>query len=402
MNKLLLSLLVLGLALPGFSADYGAVTSQRIDGENRGHTYTGTTVPWFSLDLGEASDLYLSAAFTLAYEDEEWRFLPELYRFGAQFRPYSGVLLELGRHQYRDIRGAVASGLFDGVSLSLNPGLGRLSARFLYTGLLYKKTADIMMTGEERAAYYQPVSYADGKAFLDTYFAPRRLIGVIGWELPELGRQNSLALEGIGQADVNDREEPLHSAYISARFSRAFREDLELVLGGTMALVKAGDKGPALALSGSGGLDWDPPAGLWDRVSLLVRYTSEEAGTALASFPAITEASQGYVLKIRPAGLAVVQGAYRARLFQDFSGELATAYFFRTGAAAGEGAFGAAVKNKDSPLLGGELRASFAWAPFSDLSLSLDCGLFIPQWGGYFAPESPLPWRATGGLVFSF
>jgi hypothetical protein len=403
LNKpLLLLLLILGLTIPGFSVDYGAVTTQRIDGENRGHTYTGTAAPWLSLNLGESWDLYFSAGFTLAYEGKEWQSLPELYRFGAQFRPFPGMLLELGRHQYRDIRGAVASGLFDGVSLSLNPGLGRLSARFLYTGLLYKKTADIMMTSREQAAYYTPVSYAGGQAFMDTYFAPRRLIGAVAWELPDLGGQNSLALEGIGQGDVNGGEEQLHSAYISARFSRAFREDLALVLGGTLALVKETDKAPAPGLSGSGELAWNPPAGLWDRFSLLVRYTSGEAGTATASFPAITTVSQGYVLNIRPAGLAVVQGSYRARLFQGFSGELTAAYFFRTGDTSAGGAFDATVQNKDSPFLGGELRTSFVWVPFSDLSISLDCGLFIPQWGNYFTVKSSLPWRATGGLVFSF
>jgi hypothetical protein len=400
LNKLLPLLLALGLAVPVFSADYGAVVTQQIDGNDQGHTYRGITVPWFSFSPKESLDLYFSAGFTLAYGEEKWQSLPELYRFGAVFRPYSGVVLELGRHQYRDVRGAVASGLFDGLSLSLNPGLGRLSARFLYTGLLYKKTADIMMTGREQAGYYQPVSYADGKSFLDTYFAPRRLIGVLAWELPELGGpQNSLALEGIGQVDVNGREEVLDSAYISARFSRSFRGGLGLVLGGTAALVKEEDA--ALALSGSGELDWDPPAGLWDRFTLLVRYTSEKTGTALASFPAITTVTQGHVLNIRPEGLAVVQGSYRARLFQDFSGELAAAYFFKTGETAGRGAFGAAVQNKDSPFLGGELRTSFTWAPFSDLSLSLDCGLFIPRWGSYFASGS-LPWRVRGGLVFSF
>jgi hypothetical protein len=206
----------------------------------------------------------------------------------------------------------------------------------------------------------------------------------------------------MGQVDLNDREDLLHSAYASVRFNWFPKTDLGLELGGTAALVTQTDVDPAYALSGSGKLDWDLPGGLWDRAALLVRYTSEESEDALASFPAVTTVSPGYVLRGLPAGLAVVQGSYRALLYQALSGELGAAYFFRTGDTAGRSAFDAETAHPDSPFLGGELRASFMWVPFSDLSLSLDCGLFIPQWGDYFASGTPLPWRISGGLNFSF
>jgi hypothetical protein len=403
LGKLMIAAL-LALALPGFAADYGAAVNQQLDGRDGDHTYTGTLVPWLSVPLGERADLYFSAGYRLDYDGEDWLSLPALYRFSFQFRPYPDFFLETGRLPYQDIRGAVASGLFDGLSLSFRPGgVGRLAARLLFTGLLYKKDADILMTSGDWAAYAEKVSYENGGDFYDTYFASRRMMGAVSWELPDIiAPGNSLAFEGMGQVDLNDREDLLHSAYASVRFNWFPQADLGLDLGGTMALVTQTDADPACALSFLGKLDWDPPGGLWDRAALLVRYTSEKAGDALASFPAVTTLSPGYVLRGIPAGLAVIQGSYRALLYQALSGELGAAYFFKTGDTAGTGAFDTEVSHPDSPFLGGELRASFMWVPFSDLSLSLDCGLFIPQWGAYFASDASLPWRISGGLVFSF
>jgi hypothetical protein len=403
LNNIIPALLALGLAFPGFAADYGAAANQQLDIQDGDHTYTGSLAPWLSIPLGEQADLYVSAAYRLDYDGEDWLSLPQLYRFALLFRPYPGFSLEAGRLRYQDIRGAVASGLFDGLSLSLRPGGSRLAARLLFTGLLYKKDADILLTGEDWAAYAEKVSYKDGGAFYETYFASRRMFGTVSWELPDLGAPgNTLAFEGIGQVDLNGRENLLHSAYASARFNWVPKTDLALELGGTAALAAPAGADPAYALSGSGKLNWDPPGGPWDRAALLVRYTSGETGEALTAFPALTFVAPGYVLQVLPGGLAVVQGSYRAQLYQALSGELGAAYFFRTGDTAARGAFGAETAHEDSPFLGGELRASFMWIPFSDLSFSLDCGLFIPQWGAYFASGTPPPWRISGGLIFSF
>jgi hypothetical protein len=395
LNKLLVVLFALGLALPGFAADYGVTVNQTIDANDGGKVYRGTAAPWFSLFPGEQTDLYLSAGVSVYYGEDEWQYLPELYRFAALFRPYSNFSLEAGRLQYRDIRGVVASGLFDGLSLSLNTGGGSLSARVLYTGLLYKKTADIVMTAAEWAAYNTPVSYDDGGVFWDSYFAPRRMIGGIRWEAPDLGESgNSLALEGIGQADLNGGDELLHSGYFSALYHWALMEGLGLELGGTAALVKRTDIEPAFALAASAKLDWDVPGGLQDRLTLLARYNSAKSGTALTSFPSITTANQGYVFRTWQGDLSSVQGGYRARLHPVLWGELGAVYFFRAGEAASQD--GITGEDGDSPFLGREFRLSFTGAPFSDLSLALDCGLFVPQ------SDAALQWRVTGGLIFTF
>jgi hypothetical protein len=401
-NKVLLILLVLGLGFPVFSADYGVIITQQIDGDDGDRAYTGTAAPWISLPLGEETELYLSAGLGLYYQGGDWTALPELHRFAFQFRPAQGVLLEAGRLRYRDIRGAAASGLFDGFALSLNPGGLRFSVRVLYTGLQYKDSADIVMTGEDRTAYAKKVSYDNGGVFAQTYFASRRIIGAVSLELPESeGPERQLVFEGMGQADINGGKEQLHSAYLSARFNGALKTGLNLELGGTAAMVKETGAGPSLALSASGGLDWEPPEGVPDRLALLVRYTSGKAGKVLGAFPGITLIPQGYVLNGSPEGLALIEGTYRARLGQSLSWELGAAYFFRTGDSAALNAFGAAAGDKNAPFLGAEFRTSFVWVPFSDLSFSLDGGFFIPQWGNYLSGSS-LPWRITGGLIFSF
>jgi hypothetical protein len=374
------------------------VVNQHIDAKNAGHTYSISAAPWLTVFLGEQADLNLSAGYTLLYREGGWLSMPEIHRFSLQYRPYSSCVLEAGRHPYQDLRKAVASGLFDGLSLALDLSGSRFSVRALYTGLLYKESADILMTAADIAAYQKPLNYDDNGAFGDTYFASRRLIGVLGWELAG----NNLALELIGQADMNRGEDLLHSAYVSARFGRALMDDLNLELGGTAALVKVSDKDAALGLSASGTLNWSPPGGLWDRLGLNVSYTSEESGTALTFFPAIRSSAPGFVLNSRSEGLAAVQGSYYARLYQTLWGELAAVYFLKTGENAGRGAFDAEAEDTDTPFFGGEIRASFIWTPFSDLSLNLDCGFFIPQWGNYFKSDAVVPWRVTTGIVFSF
>jgi hypothetical protein len=402
LNKHLFALtLALVLSLPLAAVDYGIVSRQQIDGENAGPVYTFSTAPWLSASPGEQLDLYFSAGYTLSWQAGAWLSVPEISRFFLRYRPRANTVLEAGRIAYRDIRGSVASGLFDGLSLSLNFSGSRFSVRALYTGLLYKETADIAMTAADREAYRVPVNY-DGGAFVDTYFASRRFIGALGWESPEFGNRNTLAVEAIGQADLNPRDDLLHSGYVSVRYRRQLMQDLGLELGGTAALAGPADTGPALGLSASGRLNWDLPKGAADRLSLDIRYTSGETDTALTAFPGITMLPQGFVLRVTPEGLALVQGEYRVRLHQALSWELGGAYVFRTGDTAARGAFGAAVADRDSPFLGAEFRTAFIWVPFSDLSFNLDCGVFVPQWGTYFDGETPLPWRVRAGLVFSF
>jgi hypothetical protein len=138
-----------------FPQDFGIIPGQKLlftDGEQSSGTteYTGTVMPWFSAPLGNKADLYVSGGLSARYEDEEWKPLPEIYRFECIFNPLPNLRLEVGRVPFRESLSYVAAGLFDGLSAGLNTGGGRLSGGLFYTGLLYKKAAYVYMSPEDR------------------------------------------------------------------------------------------------------------------------------------------------------------------------------------------------------------------------------------------------------------
>jgi hypothetical protein len=176
MNKKFLSLLFPLIFLRAgllFSLDYGGVLSQNLLLENSGAHGGGADLscgtalnPWVSLVLGNDFFLYLSASFTGQYELEEWKPVLEADRFELTWRPKGNIFAEAGRFAYTDPLGIMAAGLFDGAAVSLGLGENRLSLGAFYTGLLYKKTANITMSGRDL------MDYAEG----DHYWAPPRRV----------------------------------------------------------------------------------------------------------------------------------------------------------------------------------------------------------------------------------
>jgi hypothetical protein len=96
--------------------------------------------------------------------------------------------------------------------------------------LLYKDTADIYMTANDLADYEKELDYND---FGNTYFASRRVLAAAGWEIPALGdNSHGLFLQGIAQFDLNDRDQKLHTQYLSLRVPFSPDPVFDLSLGG--------------------------------------------------------------------------------------------------------------------------------------------------------------------------
>jgi hypothetical protein len=365
--------------------------------------YTGTAVPWFAAPLGEQGDLYLSGGFSAEYADKEWRPVPEVYRFEITWRFDSGLRLEAGRLPYREPLSLVMNGLFDGLALSFDLGKTRLSAGAFYTGLLYKKTAYIVVSPGDYAKYNDR----------DVYFASRRLVFSAGWEIPGLFNTGGVIDLGlIGQFDLNEPEDQIdqtsqldgngkiYSQYALAKFTLPFLNSFNAELGTLLGIIEEGDLSPGLCFAFTGGLTWLPPGGVNDRLRV---YTAVSSGawndTAWAFLP-INTMAQGKILRSNISGLALVEGTYTIRLFQSFSADLQAAYFFRTDTRS----YSDPELNGDSrsPLLGGEISSVLTWAPVSDISVSLGGGAFFPQWGKSFAAETSARWRVSLETVFSF
>jgi hypothetical protein len=399
-------LLLCGMALllhagTAFTQDYG-LSLRSLPVLSNGDSdvnvaYTGIAVPWFALPLGERGDLYLSGGISAEYADKEWKPVPELYRFEIAYRFGSGLRLEAGRIPRREPLNLAMNGLFDGLALDFDLGKTRLSTGAFYSGLLYKKTAYIVMSPGDYADYYDR----------DQYFASRRLVFALGWEIPALFNTGAILDLGItGQFDLNgvddqtDGDGNIHSQYALAKFTLPFLNYFNAELGTLLGIIEEDRRSLGLCFAVSGGLVWLPPDGANDRLSLTMDLSSGSWNDTMRAFLPINTIAQGKVLRPNVSGLALAELGYTVRLHNSLSAEAQGAYFFRTDSHTynDPGLDGASL----SPLLGGEIYGSLAWAPVSDISFTLGGGAFFPQSGKAFAADAPVKWRVSLETILSF
>jgi hypothetical protein len=245
----------LTLALGGvvFSVDFGVVLNTAgeymADTDGRGFTLGERIAPWFSAAPGGKTNFYFSGKVTLEYGVREaWTWPPvvELERTELNFRPVQRLYFSLGRQSFRDTGGMIVSGLFDGVSGTWGIGSARFSLGGFYTGLLYKKTAEILMTAGDLERYYQPLDYGD----MTSYFSSRRVVASVGGEFPDLTSRLSLAASVLAQFDLNryEGDSALHSQYVETRLSLEATDSLRFTVSGIGGLTET-DGGTAAAFA---------------------------------------------------------------------------------------------------------------------------------------------------------
>ena len=393
-------LLLLALsALPLSAADFGLTIHQgaEISGsgtDSREAVLAPGLGPWFSDEKHESWGLYLSALINMKYEysslsgEGAWRPVPEPGRFSLALRPLPGLYLEAGRVRFRDPNGFIASGLFDGLSGSINIGNTRFSLAALYTGLLYRETAKVFMS---------PADSSWDHAVGDTVFsfAGRRVLASASWDLPSLFESpQGLTLNSLVQFDLNGAEEELHSQYLSLRFLVSPLPSLYAYTGFALGFAEytgaRTDSETSLMLSA--GLDWSLPGALTDTLSFGLSWGSGGDG-GLGAFHPVTTLSPSGVLSVGTAGLLALRGSYGVRARENLSLSLDCRYFFRENT----GSFDtlALAEDPEKRALGGELCASLIWVPVSDISLSAGGGVFLPGLGNAVEQGAPPRWKAT-------
>ncbi|GHV86128.1 hypothetical protein AGMMS50230_17360 [Spirochaetia bacterium] len=385
---LLLPALSLGAMDMGLFVDGTASLESLGSGNENRYAVSGTLIPWVSSPLlGENALLYASAGLTAAYENKEFTLVPELLRteFTWFFNNKAGAELKAGRMQYSDPLGFIAAGLFDGVSFSMDWGNAEVYAGAWYTGLLYKKNANITMTGTELLSYALPLAYDD---FFDTYFAPRRMVLALGYENPTLTELIRLKLALIAQFDLNGEETQYHSQYLVGKLSIPLGRFFVGEAG--LCFEAAQNAGTAkLGLAGELGLGYFLPTAIQDKIALLGRFSSGTVeGAPIGTFTPITTESQGKILKAKLSGLSMISLTYTARLLETLSVTVENSYFVRSDLASYQGW----PAGKEGYFLGDELAASLLWRPLSDLQINLGGGVFLPSLGNV-AKNEPARWR---------
>jgi hypothetical protein len=384
------------------AVDFGLLLDQTVtmdssdSGGTSGASYTGNFVPWFSGMFSESGDMYLSASAGIQVENDELSVVSDLLRSELILRSDRGTELRIGRMPYMDPLGFIANGLFDGLRISQAIGLSSLSVGAWYTGLQYKKRANITVSPLDAVNYYTTF---DGKNW-NTYFAPRRMLTSVSWEHLAIAEQVRLRLAALGQFDLNDEDDQYHSEYLIGKVTVPYRSLLVFDAGGVMELLQTPDSAK-LGLAAELGLAWMPPGGLSDRLSFMARIASgRQEDSPLGAFLPLTTVTQGKVLQAKLSGLGHFRLDYVTRLHNTVSLDVGTSYFIKS-TKLGYAAWPVSPdSNPDNYALGAEFSATFIWNPVSDIRMNSGLSVFVPQLGDV-SPEERARWQFELFLIMA-
>jgi hypothetical protein len=389
-----------------YAADFGLLLGQHAEmntegGEEAapspgGFEYQASLLPHFSMLFGDSSELYVSAGFSLNVEDTVY-FVPELLR--TEYSYHSGNWrIRVGRIPYADPLGFIATGLFDGARFTYNTKMGNLGIGAWYTGLLYKKSANITMTAEDQISWNTPLDYDD---FSNTYFASRRFLASLDWEHPSVAELLNLKAAVTIQADLSGRDEKYHSQYFTVKAAMPFKS-FGFELGGSLETAQSkqapngadtsDDNDFNAAFAWDLGVFWTLPTKFDSRLSLTGLFAGGNTGGKVAAFVPITGHLYGDIIQAKLSGISVLSLDYTARFIESLETSLGTSYFVRNDL----GTFMAwPINYADNTgyFLGPELFLRLDWNPVSDIQLSLGGGVFLPGMGNVNPDEKP-KWHA--------
>ena len=393
MKHFLLVLIFLTLVCGSvFSVDFGLLTDQRVETGNISFVSNSIFIPWFSYNIMEEKSLsiYLSGLFSLKYQRAmssyelyelggELIFVPEISRFGLRYRPNQRLLMEAGRIAYSDNLGLTAYGLFDGIRFQFNFSAGTLSAGAFYTGLLYKDTAQILMTAADAAGFVNK----------ENYFAPKRFLANIRYDTP-LFEFHTISLEALAQFDLNQNDEFLHSQYGEVMVEFYPQGNAGLIAGVLFETMESSEGKFNAAFGALARFRLDIPV-INSGINLTGKFSSGVLNETFTAFTPVSSSAMGNIFSETISGLALVSAGYTVRLHRTLFADAAALYFMRT--------YNDLLV--DGNFYGGEIQASVAWQPFDELRLTLGSAAFFPSWGNIYDDVQPL-YKIKAGLTLSF
>jgi hypothetical protein len=399
-----LGLVFFTITVTAFGSGYGLIFYFTPEfnghGADEDFIYSGGVSPWVSFLIGENIDVYLSGSVVLRYSQPQntWEVRPELTRFMVIWRPFPGLTVNGGRFRFDDFNQALAEGLFDGAAGMFALGNTRLSLGAYYTGLLFKGSADVVMTGEDILDYGRELDYND---FAGTYFASRRLLAAAAWEIPSLfGGPHGLFLQGLAQFDLNGRENKLDTQYFSFQFLYSPTPVFEVILGGIAGFAERSgdaDLGFGLLIDGS----WIPPTPVGDMVTLGAHWGSGRINKVVGPLRPVTALSQGNVLRPELPGIILIRAGYTVQVAESLSLNLDARYFLRNDTETYLNP-DLELKVSEKKALGAEIYAAATWVPMMDISVIFGGGAFFPGTGNAFVSGAPVLWKSALSLLVSF
>jgi hypothetical protein len=398
-KKICLSLLIAHFSLLiCYASDFGLLLNQYAGADNQdsgeaGFEYKAGFLPRFFLPLGDSMSLFVSAGLTLGVDEGDFTVIPELLQTEYSYRSGNWGI-KAGRIQYADPLGFIASGLFDGVSFSLNSTAGIFSAGAWYTGLLYKKNAVITVTDGDQVSYDTPVDYDD---FFNTYFAPSRLLVSLDWEHPSVAELLHLKAALTVQTDLTDGDEKYHSQYVTVKAAMPYKSFV-FELGGSFETAESEDFN--IAFAWDLGVFWTLPTSFSSRLTFTGRFAGGNTGDVVGAFVPVTGKFYGNILKAKLSGISMLCLDYTARLAESLGMSLTASHFVRNDQGTYT-AYPVNIADNTGYFLGTELFARLVWSPFSDLQVSFGGGAFLPSLGD-INPDERVQWGVELTAILAF
>jgi hypothetical protein len=388
-------------------ADLGFLVDQKFEIEGDYLSYNPVLTPWFSWN-GDKGSIFLSASLSVKYNEfsiyetgeSGWHkplLIPELSLFYLSYRFNNGLSIQAGRMGYSDILGFTASGLFDGIRIQgESQTAGSIALSAFYTGFLYKKTANILMTIDDQYNYVKPWDYYN----FNDYFASRRLLAAITWIMEPTKRQStpvintmSISMEILLQFDLNGNSQTVNSQYLGLQVEFNPANMMRITAGALFELMLDSDNENSVAAGALAKFKTDLPTPLNDWFTFTIKYTSPSSGNVSAAFTPVTSVTQGKVFPGTLAGLARFGAEYTVRINNTILVETVLNYFMRT--------FDDPSAKTGGNMYGLEFWASAAWQPFNDVRVIIGVGSFLPETGNVYPSGTGIMWKITAGFTLS-
>ena len=404
LQKILLIIFLLSASFVLHAQDFGILVDQTADFsahgfefEDRMFNYSGSFIPYFSSLIGDNGELTVAAAFT--YRIEPWFYVPELLLTELTIR-FDKNEIKLGRMEYCDPLEIIASGFFDGALFSFDTKIGTFSAGGWYTGYIFKTRAAITMTEAEEIYCYEPYYFDD---FVNTYFAPARVLSSLSWEHPSFGGFMNVKFSLLGQFDFTDAG--LDSQYLTLNLSFPSKY-LVLNLGGCFELIQyngvgfSGDmQNMTMALAAKAGLTIIIPDRNQKIISLQGIYTSGvHEDISIGAFLPLTTMPQGNLLNAKLAGLSIITLNFITNHTETASSDFSISYFIRNDLGT-YNYYPVIGANSEGFFLGPEINYKFTWNSTSGFEMKLGAGLFAPSFGNA-VPDANILWKAEASILF--
>jgi hypothetical protein len=361
-----------------------------------GFEYQASLLPHFSLLLNNSSELYLSAALFLNVENKVYGVF-DLLR--TEYSYHSGNWrIRAGRIHYTDPMDFVATGLFDGARFTYNATVGNFGIGAWYTGLLYKKNANITMTAADQASWDTPLDYGN---FSNTYFASRRFLASVDWEHPSIAELLQLKAAITIQADLSGRDEKYHSQYLILKAAIPYKS-FSFELGGSLEIAEfippasitgpADDKDFKIAFAWDMGVFWTLPTKFDSRLSATGLFAGGNTYGIVGAFVPVSGHLYGNVIQAKLSAISILSLDYTARFIKPLGISFSASHFVRNDLGTYM-AWPINYADNTGHFLGTELFLGLDWNPFSDIQLSLGGGVFLPVLGNVNPSEKP-KWHA--------